>query len=117
MAIGADAVARVEVDDAAVRVVPVGLAKLWAMKTSVRIPVLRIRSVDLFFDDYDELRGKPKIGRFHSKDTRAFLVVGTGRPVVVIECSGGAYDRVVFSAADPEAVVRDVGRVVGSHLP
>ena len=117
MPIGARAVARVEVGDDAVRVVPVGMAKLWAMKASVRIPVLRIKSVGLFADDGDDLRGKPKIGRFHSKDTRAFLVVGDARPVVVIECSGGAYDRVVFSAEDPDAVLRDVRRVVGSHLP
>ncbi|HVV37740.1 MAG TPA: hypothetical protein VHC63_14105 [Acidimicrobiales bacterium] len=117
MPVGGRAVARVEVGDDAVRVVPVGMAKLWALRSSVRIPALRIKSVDLFADPDDELRGKPKLGRFHSKDTRAFLVVGTGRPVVVIECSGGRYDRVVFSATDPDAALRDVRRVVGSHLP
>jgi hypothetical protein len=115
--IGSRSVARVEVADDEVRVIPVGLAKMWSVRRVVRIPVARIKTVELFADEDDEFRGRVKTGRFRASGVTAFLVVGAGRPVVVIECPGRPFDRVVFSAEDPEAAVRDISGVLPSHLP
>jgi hypothetical protein len=86
------------------------------MRRSVTIPIPRIESVQLF-DDGTGFGRRVKAGRFRDGTTKSFLVVGRRRPVVVIECPRGEFDRVVFSAKDPEAIEHKISRSLGSHLP
>ncbi len=111
--------ARVEVSADELRVIPAGLAKLWALRWALTVPLVAIDDVRTYVEDEGttELNAPRKAGTYRAKGVKAFLVVGKGRPVVVIECPGAKFDRVVFSAEHPETVVRAITRALPSRLP
>ncbi|HUR77133.1 MAG TPA: hypothetical protein VMZ22_04235 [Acidimicrobiales bacterium] len=112
------AAARVDIHADDLRVSPIGLAKIAALRTSVTVSLARIDDVHTYTESGPkEFGGRGKCGIYRAPGTRAFLVVGRHRPVVVVECPGASYDRVVFSAADPDAVVADISRAMPSQLP
>ena len=117
---GGKAAARVEIHDEGVVVIPIGLSKLWSLKRSVTIPAASIAEVHT---SDDELPNAARFGRrllagtYRSGGTKAFLVVGRSRPVVVVECRGAPYTRVVFSTADPEGTTRGIAGVMASPMP
>jgi hypothetical protein len=106
-----DALARVEIDADDVHVIPVGLSKLWSLRRAVSIPLDRITEVHTF-DEEGPWGGRVKAGVFRGDGVRAFLVVGRRRPVVVIECPGGRFDRAVFSAENPDVIVDAIARAL-----
>jgi hypothetical protein len=117
---GGKAAARVEIGEDEVEIIPIGLSKLWSLKRSVTIPTAGI--ADVHTSD-EELPNSARFGKrllagtYRSGGTKAFLVVGRGRPVVVVECRGALFSRVVFSTADPEGVVRGIAGAMSSPLP
>ena len=117
---GGKAAARVEIHDDVIDIVPLGLSKLWSLKRRVTIPTA---GVDDVHTSDEELPNTARFGRrvlagtYRAGGTKAFLVVGLARPVVVIECRGAPYTRVVFSTADPEGTVGAITAAMSSPLP
>jgi hypothetical protein len=117
---GGKAAARVEIGEDEVEVIPIGLSKLWALKRAVTIPAAAI--TDVHTSD-EELPNSARFGRrllagtYRSGGTKALLIVGRGRPVVVIECRGAPFSRVVFSTSDPEGTVGAIAAVMASPMP
>jgi hypothetical protein len=118
MARGARAAVIIESGHAVVT--PVGIAKLWALRRHVRVPLASITSVELADDPAGLRRGARMMGSwipgyvtagvFGFTKPRSFWVVGTSRPVVAFTTDGFRYARVVFSTDDPVGTKRKVER-------
>ncbi|MEY2418164.1 MAG: hypothetical protein QOG90_844 [Actinomycetota bacterium] len=114
--------ATASVDGNELRVVPVGLAKMWAARGHVAVPARAVQSVEVVADPPPlgwrvagtGVPGVCRAGYFRGGGTKTFAVVGRSRPLVEITLSGAKYDRIVFSANDPDALVRSLRTTLGS---
>jgi hypothetical protein len=106
-------------------VTPVGFwAKLWCFRSRIVIPFDKIIGVRTTDEPRRLIRwwvriggtwlpGLVMAGRYGLFQPRAFAVVGTARPVVVIETRDYRYQYVVFSNDEPEATARKIEKAIG----
>jgi hypothetical protein len=112
--------ARVRVDGDAVVVKPVGVLKLLALTSGVRLPVSQLAAA--FWVERPQERYRPGVrwpgtwlpgllaGSFRGPEGRSFWVVGRGETSVRLDLDGHGYDYVVVDVADPAAVLSEINR-------
>ena len=100
-----------------------GLHKLWAFKSSVRVPIGSVRSVAR---DADAKRGMWKgirfpgthipglivAGTFYQRHRKSFWDVTNAANTIVVETHGGPYDRIVVDVSDPRKTVQLIESVL-----
>jgi uncharacterized membrane protein len=114
--------AAASVEAGQLRVTPVGLAKMWAARSKVVVPAGSVESIDTRPDlpklgwriGGTGMGGFCSAGNFRRRGTKSFAIVGRSRPLVEILLNGAKYDRIVFSAADPEGLVRSLRTKLGA---
>ncbi|NUP50124.1 MAG: hypothetical protein HOW97_22845 [Catenulispora sp.] len=95
-----------------------GLDKLWALKSSLSIPLANVRGATADPGIIQEPKGMrapgtrvPGVitaGTFHIDGERVFWDVHDASKAVVIELADERYARLVVEVADPRAAVRDI---------
>jgi hypothetical protein len=116
--------AQIRVEDDFARVVPLGLSKVWALRRSITIPLSSIAAVRTEAAPRriragwriagTAIPGLAYAGYFRERGVRSFLVVGRRRPLVLVECRGARFDRVLFSCDDPEETARQLSGALPS---
>ena len=120
MAQGVRADVSIEANNLVVR--PHGIAKFWALRTKVIVPLDTITSVALADQPRDVMRKMRAIGSsipgllvagvFGFTRPRSFWVVGVARPIVVVNTKGLNYAQVVFSHDDPVGTKKKIERAI-----
>lgn len=115
--------ASVTVEDGALKVVPRGAVKVWAMKRKVTVPTELVRDVRVVADRKTlplGLRlpgtvwpGLILAGSYLKKGEWSFYAIRGGRPVVLIEFDSGRYARAVVETKDPYATVNSTLSALG----
>jgi hypothetical protein len=111
----------VDVEDGRVVVYLNGAQAVMALARQVSVPLAQVRSVTAVPDGGSVDLGwrvggtaiprRLRFGRFRSpRRGRAFAAVYCGQPAVVIETTGGDWDRIVITVPDAEAVAARVQR-------
>ncbi len=104
-----------------------GLEKLGGMHSDIEVPLRLVRDVAVVADPWTALRGIRApgtgipgviaLGTRLGSGTTDFAAVYHHTPAVVVQTSGGAFDRLVISSEHPEsdaAMIRDaLGRPQG----
>ncbi len=105
-------------------VTPVGFwAKFWCLRSRLVIPFAKIVRAETtneprrFFRWWARLGGSSvpglvQAGRFGFFQPRSFLVLGTGRPAVVITTEDFRYRYVLFSNDEPESTARKIEKAI-----
>ncbi len=116
--------ADVSIERGHVVVRPRGAAKFWALRSKVRVPLRAITSVELVDDPRDVRRkmrafgssipGFVAAGVFGFTQPRSFWIVGTARPLVVINTTGSNYAHIVFSSDDPSGTKATIEAALAS---
>jgi hypothetical protein len=116
--------ATLELEDGRVVVRFPGIQAMMALARQVSVPVDSIRSVDVVADGSDvDLgfrvggTGVPRrlaFGRYRKRGgPRTFAAIYCGEPAVVIETSGGDWDRLAIALPEPETVAARVREAAG----
>jgi len=118
---GADQ-ADVQVDGAELVVTPVGMMKVWALSSGVRVPLADVaaaRAVDRatlplgFRAPGSYFPGVVCAGTYRKVGSKGLWMVGRSRLVLDLELRGERYQRVVVQVADPVASAATVERACG----
>jgi hypothetical protein len=116
--------ATLDVEDRRVVVRFPGVQSLMALAREVSVPLESVRSVDVVANGWDvDLgwrvggTGVPRrlaFGRYRKRGgPRTFAAVYCGEPAVVIETTGGDWDRLAIALDDPEAAAAQVREAAG----
>jgi len=95
-----------------------GGEKLEALHSDVTVPRSAITSARAVPDGMSELHGLRMpgtgipgvlmVGTLRARDAVTFAVCHAGRPAVVIDLTGAAYDRIVVTADDAESIASNL---------
>jgi hypothetical protein len=105
-----------------------GRQAVMAMTRQVSVPVADIRSVQVIPDGWDLDLGwrvggtgiprRLSFGRFRVRGgPRTFAALYCGAPAVIIETTGGDWDRLAIAVDDPDAVAAQVRDAAGLAEP
>lgn len=116
----------IAIDDAGLEIQVQGVHKLWALKSSLRVPLSDVR--DVRHDPERARRIMPGL-RFPGTHIPAFYTAGTYyqadfRPdfwtvrdperAIVIQChEGAAYDEIIVEVEEPETMVKLIRQAIG----
>ena len=109
----------VRIDGNAVVFEILGLHKLWALRSRVRVRLANVRDVRVVADLREvhepgrtwfrapgtHIPGLIKAGSFLSEGRSVFWAVGRRRPAIVVELAHEGFDRLVVEVADPAHAV------------
>lgn len=114
------ALARLRLDGEAVVVEPVGILKLLALSSGLRLPVEHVTAA--FQVDRPQERYRPGMrlpgtwlpgllaGTFQGPEGRSFWVVGRGDTSVRLDVADERYDYVVVDVEDPAQALREINQ-------
>jgi hypothetical protein len=116
----------VSIDGAHVEFTVRGIDKLWALTSSLRVPLASIRDVRA---DPEVARfrrrglrlpglhvpGVISAGSFRQDGRRIFWDVRDPAKVIVVDLAGAQYDALIIEVADPETTVRRLGAARGAQ--
>ena len=107
--------AELVIDDESVTVVMSAVERLESLHGDLTVPRSAVAAARAVGDGLAEVHGLRApgtgvpgtllVGTFRDAQTTTFAVCHHRRPAVVVELSGQAYDRLVVTVQDPQAVV------------
>jgi hypothetical protein len=119
---------RIEIDGAALDIQVQGVHKLWALKSSLRVPLADVR--DVRHDPERATRFMPGLrvpgthipyvytaGTYYQADFRPdFWTVRDAERAIVIQCApDAAYDEIIVEVEDPAATVERIRQAIAGR--
>lgn len=114
----------VEISEGTLRLEVKGFDKLWALKSSLSIPIAHVRGVrhdpEVARGWYKGLRapgthvpGAIVAGTFYQDGKRVFWDVHRAANTIVIDLADERYDQLIVEVADPAAAVARISEAIG----